>query len=206
MPELKRSLSLSLVTFYGLGTILGAGIYVLLGSVSAVAGYFLPLSFLVAAVIAGFTAFSYAELVARLPRAGGEAVYVDAAFGQRALTLMVGYGAVTVGIISAATIASGFAGYLQLFYVLDENLATATVVLCLCTIAIVGMQVSAWAATIMTLIEIGGVFLIIGFAGNTMLGADTFNYEQLIPRQSGDWRSIAAGAFLAFYAFLGFEV
>ncbi len=68
MTELKRTLSFPLVTFYGLGTILGAGIYVLVGSVAGVAGYLLPAAFLAAALIAGFTAFSYAELVSRLPR------------------------------------------------------------------------------------------------------------------------------------------
>jgi amino acid transporter len=82
-PQLKRTLSLPLLTFYGLGSILGAGVYVLLGTVSAAAGRFLPVSFLCATVIAGFTAFSYAEFSARLPRSGGEAVYVDAAFGAR---------------------------------------------------------------------------------------------------------------------------
>ena len=205
MPQLKRSLSLPLVTFYGLGTILGAGIYVLLGSVSARAGYFLPISFLVAALIAGFTAFSYAELVARLPRSGGEAVYVDAAFRRRWLTLTIGYASVTVGIISAATIASGFAGYLQLFFILNPHLTITAVVLGLGTVAAIGMRVSAWAATVMTLIEIGGLVLIVVLAGRSFVYADAFDYQQFIPREFGDWRGIGAGAFLAFYAFLGFE-
>ncbi len=53
MPELKRSLTLSLLTLYGLGNILGAGIYVLIGNVVATAGVFTPWSFLIASVIAG---------------------------------------------------------------------------------------------------------------------------------------------------------
>ncbi|MCP4390204.1 MAG: amino acid permease, partial [Gammaproteobacteria bacterium] len=56
-PELKRSLTLSLLTLYGLGNILGAGIYVLIGNVVATAGVFTPWSFLIASVIAGLTAF-----------------------------------------------------------------------------------------------------------------------------------------------------
>ena len=72
---LKRSLSLGLVTFYGLGTILGAGIYVLIGAVAAAAGPWMPLSFLLAAVIAAVTALSYAELVRRMPLCAAEASY-----------------------------------------------------------------------------------------------------------------------------------
>ena len=68
MPAtLKRSLSLPLVTFYGLGTILGAGIYVMVGAVAAVAGPWTPGAFLLAAVIAAVTALTYAELVRRMP-------------------------------------------------------------------------------------------------------------------------------------------
>ena len=62
---LKRSLSLPLLTFYGLGTILGAGIYVLVGKVAVHAGPYVPVAFLVAALLTVFTALSYAELAAR---------------------------------------------------------------------------------------------------------------------------------------------
>lgn len=205
MAQLKRSLSLPLVTFYGLGSILGAGIYVLLGAVGARAGYFLPLSFLLAATIAGFTAFSYAELVARLPRSGGEAVYVDAAFGRRGLTLWVGYGAVAVGVISAATIASGFAGYFRLFADVDPRLVISTVVLGLAAVAAVGIGASAWAATAMTLVEIAGLILIIALAGETLAAWDAADYRRFVPLELAHWHAIGAGAFLAFYAFLGFE-
>ena len=69
---LRRCISLPLLTFYGLGNILGAGIYVLVGKVAGVAGLFAPLAFLLAALVAGFTALAYAELAARFPagRAG----------------------------------------------------------------------------------------------------------------------------------------
>ena len=73
--ELKRTLTLPLVTFYGLGTILGAGIYVLVGEVAGIAGMQTPLAFAIAALVAVFTAFSYAELAARHPRSAAEAVY-----------------------------------------------------------------------------------------------------------------------------------
>ena len=107
---LKRSLKLPAVTLYGVGAILGAGIYVLIGEIAGQAGYFAPLSFLVAAVIAVFSAFSYAELSARFPRSAGEAVYIEEAFGRRRLTQLIGLMVVFTGIVSAATMATGIVG------------------------------------------------------------------------------------------------
>ena len=60
-PVLKRSLGLMQVTLYGVGLILGAGIYVIIGDVSAISGNAIWISFILAAVIASFTGLSYAE-------------------------------------------------------------------------------------------------------------------------------------------------
>ena len=71
--SLARRITLPLLLFYGLGTILGAGIYVLVGKIAAASGFLAPLAFLVAAVIAGITALSYCQLVVMLPKSSGEA-------------------------------------------------------------------------------------------------------------------------------------
>ena len=102
---LKRSLNLPIVTLYGVGAILGAGIYVLISAVVAAAGHLAPLAFLLAAVIAVFSAFSYAELVDRFPYSAGEAVYIDKAFGRRRFTQITGMMVIFTGIVSAATMA-----------------------------------------------------------------------------------------------------
>ena len=120
--ELRRSLSLPMVTFYGIGTILGAGIYVLVGKVAGVAGMQTPLAFLLASLIAGFSAFSYAELVARMPKSAGEAVYAQAGFGRPAVSLLIGLLMVLVGIVSSATLLHGFAGYLKVFVQIPDPL------------------------------------------------------------------------------------
>lgn len=87
---LERSLTLPLITLYGLGNILGAGIYVLVGKVASTAGIFTPLSFLLASIIAGLTAFTYAELSTRYPVSAGEAVYLQAGFNLKLLSSGVG--------------------------------------------------------------------------------------------------------------------
>ena len=106
--SLKRALSLPLVTLYGLGNILGAGIYVLVGKVVAYAGIFAPVSFLVAALLACLSAFAYAELAARFPLSAGEAVYVQEGIGIQFVSALVGVLIILAGIVSAATILRGF--------------------------------------------------------------------------------------------------
>ena len=120
-PELIRRLSLPLLVFYGIGTILGAGIYVLVGKVAGEAGMFAPLAFMFAALLAAFSAFSYAELAARFPRSAGEAVYVEEAFAIKNLSLVVGLMVVSVGIVSVATLAHGFVGYLSIYSDLSSS-------------------------------------------------------------------------------------
>lgn len=208
MPEqtqLKRSLSLPLITFYGLGTIIGAGIYVLIGAVASKAGMFSPLAFLFAALIAGFTAFSYAELTSRFPRSAGEAIYIYEAFGLRWLSSLTGFSVVVIGIVSAATIARGFVGYLDIFFQLPDWLAITGLIFTLGFVAAIGINESVWFATTITIIEIGGLLFVLFIAGEnfTQLPA---RLPELIPSfESTQWGSIFVGAFLAFYAFIGFE-
>ena len=114
--DLKRSLTLPLVTFYGIGTILGAGIYVLVGKVAGFAGMFTPFAFLLASILAALSAVSYAELSARFPKSAGEAVYVQEGLGWRQLSIIVGVTIVLVGTISVATLVHGFVGYFQVFF------------------------------------------------------------------------------------------
>ncbi len=102
---LKRSLGLPMLTFYGLGTIVGGGFYALIGEVSAEAGMLMPLAFLAAALIGLLSAFSFAELSARYPVSAGESQYVLEAFGRRWLSAVVGWMVILTGVVSAATLA-----------------------------------------------------------------------------------------------------
>jgi APA family basic amino acid/polyamine antiporter len=108
-PELKRSLGLFEVTVSGVGVILGAGIYALLGQGTALAGNAVWLAFLLSALMAVFTGLSYAELAAAFPRAGAEYEYVNRAFGQGA-GFIIGWLVIMSGVFAAATVALGFAG------------------------------------------------------------------------------------------------
>jgi len=205
MP-LKRSLTLPLLTLYGLGNILGAGIYVLIGKVAGVAGLLTPLSFLFASLLVITTAFTYSELSSRYPVSAGEAVYLFKAFGKQQPSLIIGIMIAITGVLSAATITVGFVGYLQIFIDVPNYLAITPLLLILGGLATWGIRQSVQAAALLTLIEIVGLLIIIWVGRDylsyvdTSIYIDSFKFNDL-----SIWAGIFAGAFLAFYAFIGFE-
>lgn len=203
--KLKRSVSLTLLTLYGLGTIVGAGIYVLIGEVVNRAGTYAPLSFFIAASVASLTALVFAELSSRYPRSAGEAAYVQAGFAIRWLSIAVGWGVVTVGVVSSATIIRGFVGYLLWFIYVPEWLVITSLVLALTAVAIWGITQSLRIAAIATLLEIGGLLLVIGVNLDAFTALpDRWQEVTMVPDQAA-WLGVTLGAFLAFFAFIGFE-
>jgi amino acid transporter len=204
-PALKRSLSLPLITFYGLGNILGAGIYVLIGKVVGHAGLFAPVSFLVASLLACLTAFTYAELAARFPLSAGEAVYIQEGLGVQAISALVGLLIILAGVVSAATILRGFTGYLHVFLDIPGSVAILVMVLLLGGLAAWGITQSVTVAALITVVEIGGLLLVIRVAAPGLADASMAAVD-LLPLAGIDaWHGIFVGGFLAFYAFIGFE-
>lgn len=202
---LKRSLSLPLLTFYGLGTILGAGIYVLVGKIAAHAGMYVPLAFLVAAVLTVFTALSYAELAVRYPKSGGAAVYVQAGFQRPWLAVFVGFLIILTGVVSAATLVNGFVGYLHVFWNLPAWLVITLLVLAMGVLAAWGIAESVTVAAAITLFELAGLFFILAVSGDRLADLPARWPELIPPIEMQVWEGIFLGAFLAFYAFIGFE-
>lgn len=202
---LRRTLTLPLLTFYGLGTILGAGIYVLVGEVAGIAGMHAPLAFAVAAVVPAFTAFSYAELAARHPFSAAEAVYVQEGFGRTWLSVLVGALVLFAALASAAALANGFAGYLRLFVAAPAWLAITAALLALGALAAWGIHESARVAAVATLVEIGGLLLVVAISGDSLLALPQRLPELTPPLQAEAWPGIFLAAFVAFFAFIGFE-
>jgi amino acid transporter len=205
VTELKRGLSLWLLVFYGLGNILGAGIYVLVGKVAGSAGLFAPVAFFVASLVAAFTAISYAELAARYPLSAGEAVYVQQGLRLPALSVVTGLLIVSMGAVSAATIARGFIGYLDVLVTLPDALAISLLVLLLGAIATWGIVESVAVAALVTLFEVLGLAIVLAVTADSLLDLPARLPELLPPMQPLAWQGILLGAFLAFYAFVGFE-
>lgn len=200
---LQRSLSFPLMLFYGLGTVLGAGIYALIGAVAEAAGMAAIWAFILAAPVAAVTGATYAELSMRLPFSGGAAVYAEKAFNSRALTLIVGFAVVLTGIVSAATLSRGFAGYLPVLIDIPGPIAMILLIVAMAALAIWGIRESVVTIAVVTCIEIGGLLLVVGLAGDSLLSLPE-RWSEMLPAQAG-WSGVIAGTVMAFYAFIGFE-
>jgi APA family basic amino acid/polyamine antiporter len=205
-PQLIRSLTLTHAVLYGLGVTIGAGVYVLVGAAAGRSGMHAPLAFLAAAIVMGLTAASFAELGTRMPVAASEAAYVQAAFRRKWLSGAVGLLVVGAAAISGATIGVGSAGYLGVFIPLQASYIIAAVVVTMGAIACLSAVQSISFAGLMTVVEIGGLLLIVAAA--------LFDSGPLISRlpelwpavdDLTAWTGVAQTTLLAVFAFIGFE-
>jgi len=198
MAELKRTLGLTSCVFFGVGSILGAGIYTLIGKVAGLSGNFIWLSFAMASVSALFTAFSYAELSAAFPKAGGEYEYAKKAFGKKT-GVFLGITISLNGIISGATVAIGFAGYLSGLVGLPLLACALGIIVLLFGVNAMGIRGSSVVNILFTTIEAGGLLFVI-YAALPYFGE--VNYLEV---PEGGNNGILAASALAFFAYIGFE-
>jgi len=205
-PALARNLSLTLVVLYGLGVTVGAGIYVLIGAAAARAGSHAPIAFLLASTIMGLTAASFAELAARLPVSAGEAAYVEHGFSSQRLGFITGLLVVLAALISSAAIAQGAAGYIGQFIDLPPWVLTLLVIVLTGLVAAWGISEAVGIAAVMTVVEIGGLIVVIA--------AGLWKDPQIVTRvpeafsglgTAAPWPGILGATMLAFFAFIGFE-
>ena len=200
--QLRRSLGLPLLVLYGVGTTVGAGIFALIGEISGLAGPFAPLSFLIAGLIAAATGLSYALLSPIFPKAAGEVAYTDYALG-RLVARAVGFAILAAAIISSAVIALAFAGYLGEIIGLPRPILAIGLIGLLAALAAWGVRQSVIFVSIVTLSEALTLGIIIIY-GMPYLTAENMSALIALPTPSA-WNGIFAGAFLAFFAFIGFE-
>lgn len=196
-PALTRGLGIWGATLSGVGIILGAGIYVIIGAAAEDAGSAVWLSFVIAALLAGATGVSYAELAAMFPEAGASPVYVREAFGLRA-GFALGWLRLAISVISGAAVAIGFASYFDDLAGLPSA-PTALGVLALSgAIVVLGVRETVLVAVVMTLIEAGGLVFVI------LVGLPDVGSRDLLDAPDGAV-GVLAGAALVFFAFEGFE-
>ncbi|MFA8444207.1 MAG: APC family permease [Yoonia sp.] len=208
MPQnekLRRALNAPMLTLYGLGVTVGAGIYVLVGATAAQAGPYAPVAFLLAAIVVGFTAFSYAELSTRYPVSAGEAAYVEAGFGVNWLTTLVGLAVAASGVISAAAVSIGAASYLHPLTGIAEDQLVIGVVAIMGLIAIWGITQSVTIAAVITIIEVSGLALVIYWGFGVAEPVGVAPAQMIPPLQGPHWVGIGTASLLAFFAFVGFE-
>ena len=202
--QLRRTLTLPWLVFYGLGVTVGAGIFALIGEIVGLAGTAAPAAFLLAGLIASVTGYSYALLVSIYPLAGGEAIFVSRGIGPIAGGL-AGLGVALTGIVSSATISLAFAGYASSLVGLPQWLLVISVIVVLTGIAWWGVRESVVFAAVITLLEVGTLLVVIAFG--LPLFANLPPVGELVGISGGlaGLAPVLSGAVIAFFAFVGFE-
>jgi len=203
--RLNKSLGFKEATIYGVGVILGAGIYALLGEASGIAGNATWLAFVAGAIIASFTALSYAELSSIFPRTAAEFVYVKNSTGSYFLAFIVEYIVFLSLVFSAAAVAFGFGGYFSSLVGVNILYTAAIAIALLSIINFIGIKESAKFNIVATIIETGGLILII-LLGLSFIGSvDYFSVPSGAIDLGGMFPAIFGATILVFFAYQGFE-
>lgn len=206
-PQLTRAIGPVLLLFFIVGDMIGGGIYALVGEVGAITGGAIWSAFLLALVLAIFTAFAYAELVTKYPRAGGAATYTHRAFRTPFFSFMVAFAVVLSGVTSASALSIAFGGdYLSQFITVPTVGTAIVVMLVLAVINFIGISESVKLNATFTVVELFGLLLIV-VLGLAALAAGTGDPGRAFEFKGGASIPllILSGAALSFYALIGFE-
>ena len=199
MTQLKRSLGLLETTLMGIGIILGAGIYVLIGVASGIAGNAVWLSFLLASLIAIFTGMSYAEFTSGKSNDSAEYSFVRGFLSDR-LAFITGWLIISTSIISASAVSVGFSGYFSKLFDFNFNplIISFLLISIFSFLSYYDIKQAAWANILFTILEVIGLLIIIAL-GMNFIGE--VNYFDL----TSGWSNIFSAASLVFFAYIGFE-
>lgn len=207
-PDYKAgSLTLAGAVAMGTGVMIGAGIFALTGQVAEFAGRLFPLAFLLAAVISGFSAYSYVKMSNAFPSAGGIAIYLEKAYGRGTMTGACALLMALSMIINESLVARTFGTYtLQIFDVSDESIFVPVLAVGLIVgaffINVAGNRIMGWFSEITALLKVGGIAAFAVAA----LWASGIRFEPTARDIASDTGivSFLAGTALAVLAYKGF--
>jgi APA family basic amino acid/polyamine antiporter len=201
---LIRALGLGAVIVYGVGDILGAGIYALVGKIAGHAGPLTWLSFAIAMSVVFFTALSYSELGSRFPRSGGVSVYIQEAFDHKWLSIFAGFLLFSATIFSMSTVSQAFVGYLKgLGFHFPTWVGILIFFIILLLINLRGIKQSSIANIISTAVEVSGLLMVL-VCGIWYLSKSN-HFSLSMSQEMPSMRDVLRGTALAFFAFTGFE-
>ncbi len=195
------------MALYGLGSMLGAGVYGLMGNAAGQVGNAVWLSFLVALVAALLTALSYASLGSRYPRAAGAAYVAQRAYGFPLLSFVVGLALVCSGLTSIASQSRVFAANLIELIGLDGAPVAGLAfgfLLVMTGIVFRGIRESMWVNILCTVVEAAGLILVV-LVGVSYWGSVDYLETPAVSGEGYATVIVIQGAILAFFAFIGFE-
>jgi basic amino acid/polyamine antiporter, APA family len=206
-PRLLPTMGAGMLALYGLGSMLGAGIYGLVGKAAGMLGGAVWASFVIAMAAALLTGLSYAALGSRYPRAGGAAYIIERAFKRRILSYAAGLCVVASGLTSMATGSKIVAENLLTLAGIENfplPIVAALYLALLCAVVWRGLKESLWFNALCTIVEATGLIFVV------ILGARFWGSANLLelPTEQ-DWAAtgmlLLQSSVLTFFAFLGFE-
>ncbi len=196
--KLERKMGLFGLSAYGVGMILGAGIYALIGEAAGQTGNALWASFLIGAFVSSFTGLSYAELSSTIPEAAAEYSYAKRIFRRKIVPFLIGWIIIFTGTVSASTVALGFAGYFRGLLDAPVFLVSLVLIVLLSILNFLGIEESSKLNIIFTLIEAGGLIMVV------LLGIPFLGRVNYLEAQNGI-QGILKASTLIFFSYLGFE-
>lgn len=199
--RLRRELGLLSTTLYGIGVILGAGIYALISVGAGFAGNMLWLSFLISAIMAMFTGLSYAELSSIFPKEAAEYNYTRKAFRRESLSFLIGWVLAIGTVVAASTVALGFGGYFHSITGVEPRMAALGLIVVMSALNYYGIKESARFNNLSTSLEMIGLIIVIaaGFLAGPIAPVD------LMEMPPGGFAGIVSAISIVFFAFIGFE-
>jgi len=202
-PE-KKYLTVRQAAFIGVGAMVGAGIFALLGAAGEVAGAAVWLSFLIAGFVAGLQGYSFAKLGARYPSAGGLLEYVAKSTGNGHFTGITAWLTYAANAIVTAMVAVSFGSYATSTFA-GENQAwikvfAALIIIVMTAVNVVGSKLVAAAQTVIVYVVLG---ILAFFAVVTLVNMTP---SLLAPSKYPPFRDIVSAVALTFFAFLGFGI
>ncbi len=209
---LHQTIGLKQMIFYATGSMLGAGVYGLIGQAAGLSGNAVWLSFIVALVAALLTGLSYASLGSRYPRAGGTAFIVERAFKSPAAGYALGLMLACSAVIGIPTMAQVFArNFIDIFQMGDAMIPVVAVgfLALLALVIFRGIEESMWLNILCCCIEALGLLIVIA-TGFTHWGSVDYlevpaNTSALLPGLGPLAVAVMSSTVLTFFAFIGFE-
>jgi APA family basic amino acid/polyamine antiporter len=196
-PALRRSLGVVRVSLTGIGVILGAGVYALIGPAAAHAGAGMWMAFVLAGITAGLTAYSYARFAKLRPKASPEFQYTGLAFGP-VVGFVAGWLMLLADLLAAATVALGFGGYFAHLVGTPVALNALGLLFVMALLVAAGVDSSVGLAVALTIVEVAGLLFVVAVGVPSWAGADLLD----VPHGLGGVWSAAA---LIFFAYIGFD-
>jgi amino acid transporter len=199
--EKKAEIGLVAAISIGVGGMIGAGIFSILGVVASISGSAMPISFAIGAVVAGLAAYGYAALGRTFPTVGGAVTFLVRGYGEGVVSGSLNLFQYFSYIITIALYATGFAAYAATFVDLPSKVWAVGVVLAFTAINFLGARIMGRAESVIVIIKVA---ILIVFVAAAFIALPGGGFARLSPSTWPGPLAIFTGAGVLFVGYEGF--